>query len=617
VRWTTYRFDKIFTEHKSTMKGYFLNQQCDKPVAIPKQFLNNWPLFFKNQFIIVVNKQYPQRGGNRPGGFSRKRKCVMQRNRILSSTLSLTLTTLLIFTTMSIAQALPGDYRTINGTENNLVLVPDQSSWGSAGIQLQRTAPEGYDDGISTPAGATRKSPREISNIMATQKESILNSLEASDFIWQWGQFVDHDIDLTTERTDLSLPIDVPEGDPYFDPDSIGGQTIGFHRSVFDEMSNPRQQLNEITSFIDASNVYGSDVVRATALRTMDGTGKLKTTSGGQFLPFNTDGLPNAGGDDNKKLFLAGDIRANEQIALTAMHTLFVREHNRLCDEIAEPGLNGEEIYQRARKIVGAQMQFITYNEFLPILLGPGAIPIYGGYDDSVDPAIGNEFSAAAYRLGHSMLSATLLRYNKAGNKKVSTPLKDAFFNPNLIHKGGGMSILRGLQKQQAQEVDNKVVDAVRNFLFGDPGEGGFDLASANIQRGRDHGLADYNAVRVAYGLAPLNFSQISDDGLVEVALKEAYRNEADEIDLWVGGLAETPKANLGRSFVGETFQAILVDQFTRLRDGDRFWYQNDKFFTDDPVMMMKIESTKLADIIHRNTHIGDELPDDVFHIQP
>jgi peroxidase len=513
----------------------------------------------------------------------------------------------MILATMSIAQALPADYRTIDGTGNNI----SNPSWGSADIQLMRKAPVDYPIGTSSPAGATRKSPREISNIMATQKESMLNSLGASDFIWQWGQFLDHDIDLTTE-TEESLPIDVPTGDPYFDPDSIGGQTIGFHRSVFDPTSNPRQQLNEITSFIDASNVYGSDTARAIALRTMDGTGKLKTTNGGQFLPFNKEGLPNAGGDGNKKLFLAGDIRANEQIALTAMHTLFVREHNRLCDEMAEPGLDGEAIYQRARKIVGAQMQVITYNEFLPILLGPGAIPMYSEYDDSVNPAIGNEFSAAAYRLGHSMLSSTLLRYNKEGNKKVSTALKDAFFNPNLIHKGGGMSILRGLAAQQAQEVDNKIVDAVRNFLFGDPGEGGFDLASANIQRGRDHGLPDYNTVRQAYGLAPLTmFSDIPADSVVQDTLSDAYDN-VNDIDLWVGGLAEN---HVPGAFVGETIHAILVDQFTRLRDGDRFWYQNDPFFTG--AQLIEIENTTLADVIRRNTKIGNELPDDVFHVQP
>jgi peroxidase len=578
----------------------------------------------------------------------------MKRYGVLGGILGLAFITLLVCATLSIAQVLPDEYRSIDGSGNNI----NNPTWGSVGTQLLRMSVEDYADGISEPAGDTRKSPREISNIMATQEESLLNSVGASDFIWQWGQFLDHNIDLTTE-TEEPRPIPVPTGDPFYDPDFLGNQTIGFNRSVFDPMSNPRQQLNEISTFIDASAVYGSDAVRATALRTMDGTGKLKSFRGGKFLPFNKEGLPNAGGSSNK-LFLAGDIRANEQIGLTTIHTLFVREHNRLCREIryANLGMTGEMIYQQARKIVGAQIQFITYNEFLPLLLGPGAIPMYSGYDDSVNPAIGNEFSAAAYRLGHSMLSPGLLLVNKRrhflvnnwspfpannwspfpvnqpGRKFVnaflkkaffnprhfdkdrgfkSIPLKDAFFNPRLLRKSGGIdSILRGLATQQSQEVDNKVVDAVRNFLFGNPGEGGFDLASANIQRGRDHGLADYNSIRQAYGLTSLSdFSDIPADSDVQDALSNAYAN-VDDIDLWVGGLAET---HVNGGFLGETIQAILVDQFTRLRDGDRFWYQNDLFFTGD--QLIEIENTTLADIIRRNTKIGNELSDDVFRVQP
>lgn len=138
--------------------------------------------------------------------------------------------------------------------------------------------------------------------------------------------------------------------------------------------------MNQITHFIDASNVYGSDDVRAAALRTNDGTGRL-LVSAGDLLPFNSPGLPNAGGT-GPELFLAGDVRANEQVGLTAMHALFVREHNRLAAEIAgsSPELTGEEIYQEARRFVGALMQSITYNEFLPALLGANALTPYRGY---------------------------------------------------------------------------------------------------------------------------------------------------------------------------------------------------------------------------------------------
>ena len=156
---------------------------------------------------------------------------------------------------------------------------------------------------------------------------------------------------------------------------------IHVDRSVFDpetgtDQQNLRRQINALTAFIGASQVYGSDEMRAQALRVDDGTGRLKTSHEGRFLPYNEDGLDNEGGSDLTNLFLAGDVRVNEQIGLISMHTLFMREHNRLAGIIAEqdPTLSGDEIYQLARKIVGAQIQAITFNGFLPLLLGPDAI---------------------------------------------------------------------------------------------------------------------------------------------------------------------------------------------------------------------------------------------------
>lgn len=96
--------------------------------------------------------------------------------------------------------------------------------------------------------------------------------------------------------------------------------------------ANPRQQVTEISGFLDASMVYGSDTNRANALRSFTG-GKLKT-SGNNLLPLNTAGLANAndaGIFPDNQLFLAGDIRANENIELIAIQTLFMREHNQIA----------------------------------------------------------------------------------------------------------------------------------------------------------------------------------------------------------------------------------------------------------------------------------------------
>lgn len=510
----------------------------------------------------------------------------------------------------AVADAQP--FRTIDGSGNHLT----DTTMGSTGTPLLRMCPSDYADSVSTPAGADRPSPRLVSNLVCAQGGSVPNSVDASDFLWQWGQFVDHDIDLTPtdgSPPDSDMPIPVPMGDPWFDPMSTGSQSIGFTRSVFLPGSSPREQLNEITAWIDASNVYGSDPVRADALRTNDGTGRLRT-SAGDLLPYNDVGLPNAqvGGVPADVFFLAGDERANEQIALTSMHTLFVREHNRLATEIAlaDPLLSGDDIYLRARRIVGAQMQKITYDEFLPVLLGPSALDPWTAYDPAVNGSIRNIFSTACYRVGHTMLSSRILRLDEYGMESPDghLPLANAFFAPHILTLEGGIEpILRGLAFQRAQEIDTQVVDAVRNFLFGPPGAGGFDLASLNLQRGRDHGLPGYNSARVALGLAAVTtFAGVTSDPAVQQALADAY-DTVDDIDAWVGGLAEDPVPG---SMVGELIHTVLVEQFTALRDGDRYWYQNDLIGAE----LAEVEETTLSDIIVRNTTI-DSMPDDVFRV--
>ena len=295
------------------------------------------------------------------------------------------------------------------------------------------------------------------------------------------------------------------------------------------------------------------------------------------------------------------------------MHTLFVREHNRLVDKLAaqHPELQGEELYQRARRHVIALLQSITYNEFLPLLLGRGTLPRYRGYKPEAAKGISNLFSTASYRFGHSALSESLLRLNADGEtiEHGNLLLRDAFFNPTRITEEGGIEpVLRGLAAQRCQEVDIYVVDSLRNFLFGEPGAGGFDLVSLNIQRGRDHGLPGYNETRTLLGLnAKKSFAEINPNPDVQERLANAY-SHPDEIDVWVGGLAEKPNPG---SMVGELITIVLSEQFIALRDGDRFWYE--QVLPRD--VARTISRTTLADVIRRNTNIGSELPDDVFRV--
>lgn len=499
------------------------------------------------------------------------------------------------------------EVRSMNGRGNNLL----HESWGSAGSQLLRLAAPAYEDGISTPAGSSRPNPREISNTLIHQDTSLPNQRGLSSFVFAWGQFMDHDMDRTPMGDTEALPIPVPLGDPWFDPNDTGLVELPFFRSIFDpetgsDFNRPREQLNQITAFLDASQVYGSDETRANWLRTFSG-GKLKTSTG-DLLPFNDGTQPNDP-DSATDLFVAGDVRANETVSLTALHTLFVREHNRLCDLMAQenPQLSDEELYQRARRWVGALMQAITFEEFLPALMGPQAPGAYAGYDEGMKPAIFNEFSTALFRVGHTMLPEELLLTGNGPDEALS--LADAFFHPELLQEKGISPILKGLAFNPIEEVDVHLTSAVRNFLFGPPGSGGMDLASLNLQRGRDHGLADYHSVRQALGLDPINdFSDLTSKLDWEQAFASLYA-DVDDLDLWIAALAED---HLPGSSLGETITAGLVRQFEALRLGDRFWYEHDPAFSE--AERDEIRSTRLSDVILRNTQVTG-LPGDVFRL--
>jgi hypothetical protein len=210
------------------------------------------------------------------------------------------------------------------------------------------------------------------------------------------------------------------------------------------------------------------------------------------------------------------------------------------------------------------------------------------------------------------MLSEVL----KIGSAGATLPLMDAFFDPNWIKTNGIDGVLLGGALQLQQEIDGKIVDAVRNNLFGPPTAMNLlDLAAINIQRGRDHGIGTFNEVRVAYGLpAKTTFAEISSEAGVATRLETLYGvGQVDAVDPWIGCIIED---HLPGAAVGETLVAILKDQFGRLRDGDRFFYLNDNGLSQ--AEKDEITNTTYADIIIRNTGISSIAlggRTDVFHL--
>ena len=457
-----------------------------------------------------------------------------------------------------------------------------------------------------------------------------------SDYGYAFGQFIDHDLDLTPDGGDpMNIPVAV--GDP------IGPDPLPFTRSQTDPATGPStntplQQVNVVTSYLDLSQVYGSTQAVADALRTF--TGGLLKTSPGNMLPYNSlayfsqDQLNalNMANDSqavpSDQLFATGDRRGNENLELTVLETLFVRNHNRLATELQQlhPDWSDEQLYQKARKLNIAEYQSIVYNEWIPAVLGINALPTYAGYDPTVNASIATEFSTVAFRFGHSLLSADIARDNNLGlpiadvNPDGSTiPLAEDFFVPGLLNPNGVEDqftdhtssdigpVLKAMADGNSQAMDVLAVDDVRNLLFGNGIEGGQDLIARDIQRGRDDGIPDYNTLRVDLGLpAVTRFDQITSNVQVQQELQAAY-GSVNNIDAFEGGLAEDHVAG---SDVGPLFQAIMVNQFTRLRDGDRFFYLNEQFSRSELALLY--QGNTLAKVIEANTPVTN-LQRDVF----
>jgi hypothetical protein len=537
----------------------------------------------------------------------------------------------------------PSSVRSIDGSGNNVA----NPTEGQAGTDLIRISPVKYADGVSSPSLPQDSSARVVSDIVNVQADpnnpsqdvATTDSNNLSDFGYVWGQFIDHDMDLTPSGSGELFNI---AADPN-DPSQMGTQT--FVRSSFDPATgtstgNPRQQVNAITSFLDLSQVYGSSPVIADALRTH--SGGLMKTSPGNMLPyyssdyFTPDQLAaitmanDSGAVPTQNLFVTGDVRGNENVELTALQTLFVRNHNRIANELHQehPTWGDEQLYQEARKINIADEEIITYTGYLPDLLGSNALPSYQGYNANVNPAISTEFSTVAFRFGHSLLSGGIERHGNNGLDITGDPAGDAslslatdFFDPNVLNPAGVIDPLTGhvstdidaILKGDADGVSNAMdvlaINEIRNLLFANGGlaDNGQDLIARDVQRARDDGIGSYNDLRAAVGLSRVtSFAQITSNVQVQHELQQAY-GSVDNIDPFEGGLAET---HVSGSDMGPLFTRILVNQFTRLRSGDRFFYLNESWNLDELNILR--QGSTLAKVMEANTGITN-LQRDVF----
>ncbi|XP_037082057.1 peroxidase-like [Pollicipes pollicipes] len=533
-------------------------------------------------------------------------------------------------------------FRTADGSCNNA----NSRYLGAAMTPFSRFLPPRYNDGVQTPRrsvadGEPLPSPRDVS--MTVHRDVNLTSTRITMMVMQWGQFMDHDLTSSAQARGFNgsvprccqdgrelpadrrhpdcMPISIPKYDPFYS--KYNQSCMEFVRSSPaprpDCTLGPRDQINQITSFLDASNVYGSSDEEMNQLRLFSG-GMLRYTHLRYRKPLLPPGDVNVHSEcrmtsDNLHCFTAGDDRVNEQPGLTSMHTLWMREHNRVARGLARmnPLWGDDRLFHEARKVVGAMVQVITYNEWLPVVLGRSVIKIfdvtlqkYGyfyGYNSSVNPTIANSFGSAAFRFGHSLVNSKLDRCDKFGNSvKFDISLHQELMNPAQLHNIGSVDrLMFGLLTSRRSGATSSSSRELTNRLFQTTQPFGMDLASINIQRGRDHGLAPYNTWRRECGLRRFtNWGQlleVMDDDSVG-RLRVAYRH-LDDIDLFAGGLAERPVKG---GLVGPTFACIIGQQFLNLKVGDRFWFENGGMKSSfTPSQLHQLRKTTLARVLCDN----------------
>ena len=600
--------------------------------------------------------------------------------------------------------------RSLDGSENNL----ENLNLGQADTQYRRISPAHYQDGISATIDAPN--PREISNLIFNDVgQNLFSENDVSQWGYNWAQFIDHDMGLA-RGGDEDASFTFPSVDPLeeFVNDS---EYLQFNRSAPAPDSgtdSPREQINTTSSFIDASTIYGLDSERLEWLREGPVDGDLSNNSA-KLLLAEGDLLPRAndrGNTDTSPVmelqgrlranpdsaFVAGDIRANENIALSSAQTIFAREHNRIVDLLPD-NLSEAEKFEIARKVVGAEIQYITYNEFLPAM-GITVDP-YTGYDATVDPSITNEFATVGFR-GHSMIhgeieaavdadyyspeelesfrSQGIEVVEEEGEVELAIPLNIAFGNPDLVEEIGLEPILAGLASERQYKNDEQIDNQLRSILFEIPrditgeldGTGipdnfstVMDLGAIDIQRGRDHGIASYNDLREAYGLERVeSFTEITgedtdelpaeytphrsvlnpdillfdslldDDGnpieldseaaegdavtgtrrtTLAARLKLIY-GDVDNVDAFTGMVSEE---HLPGSEFGELQEVIWKEQFEDLRDGDRFFYENDADLASIEAEYGVSYRHSLTDIITNNSDLtAEDLPENMFIVE-
>ncbi|KAL1517076.1 hypothetical protein ABEB36_000887 [Hypothenemus hampei] len=512
-----------------------------------------------------------------------------------------------------------------DGWFNNLA----HPEWGSVDSHLIRRGPPAYADGVYMLSGQDRPSPRTLSQLFMKGRDGLPSMTNRTALLAFFGQLVTSEVVMASES---GCPIEmhrieIEKCDEMYDKECKGNKYIPFHRARYDRETgqspnSPREQLNRVSSWIDGSFIYSTSEPWASSMRSFkngtyltDITGKMPIRNYKKIPLFNNPVPDMMKMQNSKRLFLLGDPRTNQNPALLTLGILFFRWHNVVAGRVQRqnPTWSDEKIFHKARRIVVATLQNIIFYEYLPAFLGE-PLPEYQGYQQNVHPGITHAFQSAAFRFGHSLIPPGLYRrdshcnYKKTSMGHLALRLCSTWWHSNDVLTNNSIEeLLMGMTSQLAEREDSILCSDVRDKLFGPMEFSRRDLGALNIMRGRDNGLPDYNTVRVYYGLTKRsNWTEINPKLFKEKpellqTLQKVYSGNINNIDLYVGGMLES----LGRP--GELFRTIIKEQFIRLRDSDRFWFENSasEIFTQKEVEEFK--KITLWDVIVNSTKIPPE----------
>lgn len=569
---------------------------------------------------------------------------------------------LLVLASVLYTSTLAGEY-SFDGSNNN-VQYPNRGSIG----EYFRVGKEGQGN---LSLYNSMPNERLISNAISHMGNDFqLSSEGINQLTTAFEQFISHDISLTDAPPSsltcdgrMLIPI-IEENDPFYNKTNFCSfsSVDAANNKITEEVNGQIRSRNLMTAWLDLNIVYGMSKNVSDSLRSFI-DGKLLTSNlnipnvtmferslGGftfdlvlnNYLPTLSQ-IPQGCFDaalqfpalQGDRLSVAGDCRVNRNEGLNLIHLLFLREHNKLAEELKEdyPNWNDETLFRKARALNIAKYQTVIYTDLLPSILSDKYQKRMGfyDYDPDLDASVSTVFAAAANRYGHSAIvdfnygldscarpirsNETLSRFPNAGTSgsdKTSTM---------IAYLGGPSASLRGKLYRKAKQTGHLIFSHFRN-LRTPPNPAGIsfvtvDVNAVEIRTGRQLALPDYNTVYEAYNGVSIYdhpwcnslpndviddiwcFYVITSNRTLATDLQRVY-GKVNRIDAIVGMMSED---RVQGSSLGRTTSALYVDSFRRLRDGDRNFVSARNLLNMGfrASTILEVMTTSMSDLLRRN----------------